>query len=181
MKDTLVSNGKYPILLNGVPLVREDGRLFHADTTQIENSFDSYRLDKRTRGVAIYSNMSFEEYCNYFKYIILQLNRRYTDISVHDSIPDLLDQGYIPLIMPPTFYDEDEDEIIKMIIQALDTKKIDGEKIVYLKQKQYMVNSRVVNNDKYDYWVSRLQFAKHFKCEPQNVKISDIYVFLLQG
>lgn len=178
-RDTLVSDAKYPIMINGDLVVREDGRLFHAQTIQIENSFKDYRLDLRTYAVSVFNTLDYDEYMRYYRYVISQMNVKFASINVIGNLPDLLDQGYMPLIMSPTFIDVEKEVVLSYILEQLEKKRIGGQPIICLRQPQYNLGDKVINRDGYDVWVSRMQFASYFKCQPQDVRITEILKFLL--
>lgn len=143
-----------PVQMNGrISIITE--RIIKEETKNESGELKEpreYQIDRRL-SLASYNNTNdIVAYFNYYAYIIQVLvneSYEYHETSV-GRIMGLLDAGFVPVFMPPTFFDR------KDIEDAIASKLTESGYTLYYEQ-QSTIKGRLLHNGQRDIWISRME------------------------
>lgn len=170
----------YGVLMNGLALLDERSRLLKVRGSELLK-FTDYQLDNRTQLVSIFNKYDSTEYTNYYAYMIKAMNNKLVNSTENNEMINLLDEGYIPYVIPPTFMNEKNTPDLKFFRDRANEFCYKGEKLNMVRTKPVTFNNTVASNEPTDIWVSRLQMAKWLKCKPEDVTMTRVFNVIIQG
>lgn len=125
-----------------------------------------YKIDNRIRMASYKTTMDIVTYFNYYQSvldILISESYNYSATSV-GRLMGLLDGGFVPIYMPPSFFDNDEFE--KIFISKLEERGL----TVYM-ESQYDIYGKSLHNGKRDVWASRMEI-----CDKEGIRYDDFNI-----
>lgn len=156
------------VVANNCKLLVDNGKPVKLTINDAKKVFgEDVKLDNRLFILSVNNTYDREEYLNYLNFIRTASNRSNISASVVNNFTTMLDLGYVPIWMPPTFFNEGPDKVIN----ALSSKGLTD----YVREKPLRLTGTQVNSKPTDVWLSRLSVGKIFNGKMTGIPITSLY------
>lgn len=165
----LIPGGRYLITENCVRVIR-DGTFDNRFGKEILEMEGDLKLDQRMNIVSRGNSMDAREYFNYFNLIAESINQKLVTVDfMSGKFVALLDSGFVPFYIPPTFY---HDKLRPFFENAIRTSGVQ-----FIEFNAMDFDGRYVSiageNQQKDIWVSKPEAAKLLGVTLKEFKTTD--------
>lgn len=160
------------VLTNNCKIVVDKGQPLKLSRADAKKAFKDkdIKLDERLFIISVNNTYDEVQYLNYLNLLRNSSNRMNISGSVVNNFTSLLDLGYVPVWIPPTFFDEDN-ELADRVLQSIKSKKL----LNYIKERQLRLTGTQVSSRTSDIWLSRLDVRTLFKGKMINIPLGNIF------
>lgn len=153
----------YSKTINCIPFVGEDRRISMATKEEVKKS----EIDTRLYIASLENTKDIVEYLNYYKLLSTFSDRWVlSNSSVNSRYITLLELGFVPLYIPPTFLFDKNIEFRWLL-------KIKELEIRFMQHKPIRFDGSYVDSDFEDIWVSKLDIARIMNVPVEKVRVID--------
>jgi hypothetical protein len=131
------------------------------------------KLDKRLNVIALAPTMDATCMFNYMSLVSARAEELFQDNNMNHSMTELLDTGFMPLVMLPSFMSMD-------IVQPLVNIAEDRGLRIYRRRAKRLESGHNIEPGE-DIWVSKLDVYKLFNIHPLQASSTELLMRLVQG